>query len=86
MWSLLPELLIVPTGPLSGDTVEPAAGDIWHPSTWGRVSPRLGKHYKGLKKKGGGRMDGFSCRYWPAPWMAPDNPECGRRERRQSSK
>ncbi len=25
---------------LSGDTGEPAAGDIWHPSTLGRVSPR----------------------------------------------
>jgi len=57
---------------VSGDTGEPAAGDIWHPSTWGRVSPRLGKHHKGLKKKGGGRVDGFSCRYWPAPRMSPD--------------
>jgi len=57
---------------LSGDTGEPAAGDIWHPSTWGRVSLRLGNHHKGLKKKGGSRVDGFSCRYWPAPRMSPD--------------
>jgi transposase len=62
---------------LSGDTGEPAAGDIWHPSTWGRVSPRLGKHHKGLKKKGGGRVDGFSCRYWPAPRMSPDTATLG---------
>jgi len=53
---------------------EPAAGDIWRPSTWDRVSPRLGKHHKGLKKKGGGRVDGFSCRYRPAPRMSPDSP------------
>ncbi len=60
---------------------EPAAGAIWHPSTWDRVSPTLGKHHKGLKKKMGDRVDGFSCRYWSAPRISPDTGVSGSKRR-----
>ena len=57
---------------VSGDIWHPSAGDAWPPSNWRLVPARSHRRLRSSRTKVGERLDGSSCRWWPAPLISPD--------------